>query len=79
MAQTTLYEARAYMNGKNREPEKRYFDTREKADHWLADMDDGEISRITFESSEVIGYFDGCSYDDMMLLIDSMENKKDNS
>ncbi|MBR6475412.1 MAG: hypothetical protein IKS98_08170 [Lachnospiraceae bacterium] len=77
MAQTTLYEARAYLNGKDKEPEKRYFDTREKAELWLSDMDDGEIGRITFESAEVLGYYDGCTYDEMMLLIDSMEQKKD--
>ena len=74
---TVLYETRAYMHGKGREPEKRYFDTREKAELWLSDMDDGEIGRMTFESAEVMGYHDGCTYEEMMLLIDSMEHKAD--
>ena len=62
---TTLYKATTTFAGADA-PTSLYFDTREKADAFIAKQPNGETETVTITSDAPLNYFDGCFWNDLV-------------
>lgn len=62
---TTLYKATTTFAGADA-PTSLYFDTREKAEDFIAKQQNGETEAVTITSDAPLNYFDGCFWNDLV-------------
>ena len=65
LRQKTLYKVSTTFLG-SWEPTEFYFDTKKKAEGFLSEQDNGEISKVTVKSDYKLDYSDGCSWNDLV-------------